>query len=92
MSHIPSDNHVRDLELVVTNRWLPQQATWLQQQKAAILGDNLFIHQPFCELVLNYGLGFILVCKPSSHETLHEWVTTIERGQARCRIVITFYI
>ena len=33
-----------------------------------------------CELVLGLDLDFILVCKPSSHETLYAWVTGIERG------------
>ncbi|MBK8985255.1 MAG: hypothetical protein IPM39_04110 [Chloroflexi bacterium] len=61
---------------------------WLQQQKAVILGDDLFSHQPFCELVLIYGLDFILVCKPSSHETLYEWVAAIERGASCLKLVV----
>jgi len=78
---LPQDgNDKQDSERAAAKRWLPQQAAWLQQQKAVILGDDLFSHQPFCELVLNCGLDFILVCKPSSHETLYEWVTAIERG------------
>lgn len=45
-----------------------------------IAGDDLFSHQPLCELVLGLDLDCILVCKPSSHETLYAWVTGIERG------------
>lgn len=70
----------QDSELAAAKRWLPRQARWLQQQKAVILGDDLFSHQPFCELVLKLDLDFILVCKPSSHETLYSWVEGIERG------------
>ncbi|MBK8986358.1 MAG: hypothetical protein IPM39_09795 [Chloroflexi bacterium] len=62
---LPQDgSDKQDSELAAAKRWLPQQATWLQQQKAVILGDDLFSHQPFCELVLIYGLDFILVCSP----------------------------
>ncbi len=70
----------QDSELAAAKRWLPRQAEWLQRMKAVILGDDLFSHQPFCELVLDQGLDFILVCKPSSHETLYAWVAGIERG------------
>jgi len=70
----------QDSELAAAKRWLPRHAEWLRQQKAIILGDDLFSHQPLCELVLGLDLDFILVCKPSSHETLYAWVTGIERG------------
>jgi hypothetical protein len=70
----------QDSELAAAKRWLPRHAAWLQQQQALILGDDLFSHQPFCELVLSLGLDFILVCKPSSHETLYEWLAGMERG------------
>jgi hypothetical protein len=70
----------QDSELAAAKRWLPRQAEWLRQQKAIMLGDDLFSHQPYCELVLTLGLDFILVCKPSSHETLYGWLAGIERG------------
>lgn len=78
---LPQDgSDKQDSELAAAKRWLPRQAQWLQQQQAVILGDDLFSHQPFCELVLGQDLDFILVCKPSSHETLYGWVEGIERG------------
>jgi hypothetical protein len=70
----------QDSELAAAKRCLPRHAAWLQQQKAIILGDDLFSHQPFCELVLSLGLDFILVCRPTSHETLYEWLAGMERG------------
>ena len=70
----------QDSELAAAKRWLFQHAEWLRQQRVVILGDDLFSHQPFCELVLAHGLDFILVCKPSSHETLYAWLAGIERG------------
>jgi hypothetical protein len=78
---LPQDgSDKQDSELAAAKRWLPRQAEWLRSQKAIILGDDLFSHQPFCELVLGLDLDFILVCKPSSHETLYDWVAGIERG------------
>ena len=38
------------------------------------MGDDLYCKQPLCELILEKGLNFILVCKPDSHKTLYEWV------------------
>jgi hypothetical protein len=37
-----------------------------------ILGDDLYSNQPFCELVLQHGYNFIVVCKPDSHPKLYE--------------------
>jgi hypothetical protein len=70
----------QDSELAAAKRWLPHHAAWLQKQRAIILGDDLFSHQPFCELVLAHELDFILVCKPSSHETIYAWVAAIDKG------------
>ncbi len=70
----------QDSELAAAKRWVPHHAAWLQKQRAIILGDDLFSHQPFCELLLAQELDFILVCKPTSHETLYAWVAAIERG------------
>lgn len=70
----------QDSELAAAKRWLPRQGAWLREQGAVILGDDLFSHQPFCEVVLAEELAFILVCKPSSHETLYSWVSAIEGG------------
>jgi hypothetical protein len=78
---LPQDgSDKQDSELAAAKRWLARQADWLRQHKAVILGDDLFSHQPFCELVWAQKLDFILVCKPSSHETLYAWVAGIERG------------
>lgn len=70
----------QDSELAAAKRWLPRHGPWLREQRAIILGDDLFSHQPLCEVVLAEKLDFIFVCKPSSHETLYSWVAAIERG------------
>ena len=70
----------QDCELAAAKRWVGKQKQWLQEQRAVILGDDLFSHQPFCQLVTEAKLAFILVCKPSSHELLYQWIEGIERG------------
>lgn len=70
----------QDCELAAAKRWLSRQAVWLQEHQAILLGDDLFSHQPFCELVVEAGLAFILVCKPTSHELLYQWIEGMERG------------
>ncbi len=79
---VPQDGvEKQDCELAAAKRWLAQQKGWLQKQKAVILGDDLFSHQPFCQLVSDAELSFILVCKPSSHELLYEWTEGMARGE-----------
>ena len=70
----------QDSEMAAAKRWLERHKLWLQAQGAVILGDDLFSHQPFCELVRDERLDFILVCKPSSHETLYQWIEGMRRG------------
>lgn len=78
---VPQDGREKqDCELAAAKRWLARQEGWLQKQKAVILGDDLFSHQPFCQLVAEAELAFILVCKPTSHELLYQWIAGMERG------------
>ncbi|HSH02567.1 MAG TPA: ISNCY family transposase [Anaerolineae bacterium] len=70
----------QDSEIAAAKRWLSKHEAWLQGEKGVILGDDLFSHQPFCQAVLAKQLDFILVCKPTSHETLYAWVEAIDRG------------
>lgn len=78
---VPQDGtEKQDCELAAAKRWLSKQAGWLQEHQAILLGDDLFSHQPFCELVLAAELAFILVCKPTSHELLYQWIEGMERG------------
>lgn len=85
---VPQDGtEKQDCELAAAKRWLGKQKEWLQEQEAVILGDDLFSHQPFCELVADAELAFILVCKPSSHELLYQWIDGMEQGGALEEIV-----
>ena len=73
----PQDGHAKqDCEQVAAKRWVERQAGRYLQ--ATLLGDDLYCKQPFCDLVLQHGFNFILVCKPESHPTLYEWLTGLE--------------
>ncbi len=78
---IPQDGtEKQDCELNAAKRWIKRHKKFLRGKKITILGDDLFSHQPFCQLLIDNGLNFILVCKPSSHETLYEWVALFEKA------------
>lgn len=78
---LPQDGaEKQDSEMAAAKRWLTKQEAWLRAHKSILLGDDLFSHQPFCQLVVSAGLSFILVCKPSSHELLYQWIEGMERG------------
>lgn len=66
-------NDKQDCELAAAKRWLTGQAP-SYDLSAIVLGDDLYCHQPFCELLLAQGLDFILVCKPDSHPTLYDYL------------------
>jgi hypothetical protein len=78
---VPQDGvEKQDSENAAAKRWLAKQETWLREHNAVILGDDLFSHQPFCQLLTAAELDFILVCKPTSHELLYQWIEGMERG------------
>ncbi|AFY84403.1 transposase family protein [Oscillatoria acuminata PCC 6304] len=41
-------------------------------------GDDLYSHQPLCQLLLDHQLDFILVCRPDSHTTLYDHLKGID--------------
>lgn len=76
----PQDGHAKqDCELAAATRWLLREGQGLATHNVTILGDDLFSHQPFCELVIKQNKHFIFVCKPDSHSTLYEWLADFER-------------
>jgi hypothetical protein len=79
----------QDCELSAAKRWLARHGAHLSHLKTTVLGDDLYCHEPFCRLLLSLGLGFILVCKPTSHATVYDWVAYLERSGAVRRVVRT---
>lgn len=77
---LPQDGAVKqDCELNAAKRWIERNAP-LAQKKVIILGDDLFSREPFCQLLCSKGFHFILVCKPDAHQTLYEWVDSLEKS------------
>lgn len=70
---VPQDGHDKqDCENAAAKRWLQQHGKRYRQLKVTLLGDDLYCHQPLCELLLQQQFNFILVCRPDSHKTLYE--------------------
>lgn len=70
---VPQDGHDKqDCENAAAKPWLQRYGQRYQQLKVTILGDDLYCHQPLCELLLAEQFNFILVCRPDSHKTLYE--------------------
>jgi hypothetical protein len=81
------DGHDKqDCELVAAKRWIESHAGRYPQ--VTILGDDLYCKQPFCELLVQHGFNFILVCKPDSHQTLYEWLTMLEASGDLCQFAL----
>jgi hypothetical protein len=70
---VPQDGHEKqDCENTAAKRWLLHHGHRYQSLKVTVLGDDLYCHQPLCELLLKEQFNFILVCRRDSHETLYE--------------------
>jgi hypothetical protein len=86
----PQDGAAKqDCEINAAKRWLAAHGTELARLKTTVLGDDLYCHEPFCRELLAWGLGFILVCKPSSHPLVDEWLEHLERNGAVGTVVRT---
>ncbi|MDA8382526.1 MAG: ISNCY family transposase [Betaproteobacteria bacterium] len=78
---VPQDGHDKqDCETAAAKRWLAARGERLKGYDATILGDDLYSRQPMCDAVLALDMDFIFVCKPSSHDTLYEWVEDFTRN------------
>jgi hypothetical protein len=78
----PQDGHAKqDCEQEAAKRWVRRQAPTLPFASVTVLGDDLFCHQPVCEVLVQNHWNFILVCKPESHATLYEWIAFLAAGE-----------
>jgi hypothetical protein len=78
----PQDGHEKqDCERAAIKRWVQRQAGRYAQYKYTLLGDDLYACQPICELFLEAGFNFILVCQPESHVALYEQVDFLDRNE-----------
>ena len=74
----PQDGHEKqDCEQVAAKRWINKHAKQYAAKTVTISADDLHCKQPFCELLLDTGFNFVLVCKPTSHKTLYERIESL---------------
>jgi len=77
---IPQDGtEKQDCENAAAKRWIESFGDRCRALGVTLLGDDLYCHQPLCELVLRQNLNFIFTCKPDSHKTLYEWVVELDK-------------
>ena len=75
------DGHQKqDCENAAVKRWLNRNHQNKYGYAATLLGDDLYSHQPICELALKQGYNFIFVCLEASHNTLYEWLEFLEKS------------
>jgi hypothetical protein len=75
---VPQDGHDKqDCEIAAAKRWLNQHGQRYQDLRITVLGDDLYCHQPLCQLILAQQFNFILTCLPDSHKTLYEHLAGI---------------
>jgi hypothetical protein len=75
----PQDGHDKqDCESRAVRRWLERHGAAHARLNPIYLGDDLYACQPVCEAVLAAGGHFLFVCKPSSHQTIREYLTRID--------------
>ena len=69
----------QDCENAAVKRWLKKNPLKKYGNPITLLGDDLYSHQPICELALEKGYNFIFVCLQTSHKTLYEWLEFLEK-------------
>ena len=64
----------QDCKNAAVKRWLLKNPLEREKKQITLLGDDLYSRQSICELALEQGYNFVFVAKPSSHQTLYEWI------------------
>lgn len=69
----------QDCELRAAERWLQRNASRFPPGALTLLGDDLYCHQPFCEVVLDWHCHFAFTCKPDSHPALYQEIELLSK-------------
>lgn len=82
----PQDGHEKqDCEIAAAKRWLSDWGSHYAPWRLTLLGDDLYCHQPFCQMAIDQGFHVLMTCKPNSHPILYEWIADFERmEQVQC--------
>lgn len=73
----------QDCERNAAKRWLAKHGASMARHRPIYLGDDLFACQPIVEAIQNCAGSFILTCKPTSHQTIAEYLDGAELQQHR---------
>lgn len=77
----PQDGSAKqDCELRAAERWLQRNASRFPAGTLTLLADDLYCHQPFCEVVLAQHCHFVFTCKPDSHPALYQEVDLLTKA------------
>lgn len=77
----------QDCERAAAKRWLAKHAAAIARFRPVFLGDDLYACQPIVSAIRDAGASFILTCKPSSHQTIAEYLAGVELDEHRQTIV-----
>jgi hypothetical protein len=78
----------QDCERNAAKRWLMRHGPAVRPLRPVFLGDDLFACQPIATAVQQAGGNFIFTCKPTSHQTITEYLTGAELEEHRQSVVI----
>ena len=85
---VPQDGaEKQDCERNAAKRWLATHGPSLARHRPIYLGDDLFAFQPIAEAIQRAGGNFILTCKPSSHQTIQEYLQGVTLEEHRTSVV-----
>jgi hypothetical protein len=73
----------QDCERNAAKCWLARHGQALAHLRPVFLGDDLFACQPIAAAIQQAGGNFILTCKPSSHQTIAEYLHGAELQELR---------
>lgn len=77
---LPQDGvEKQDCEQQAAKRWVRRSASRFKPYQVTILADDLHSKQPFCQVLLEHQMHFVMTCKPDSHPTLYEEVELLSR-------------
>lgn len=86
---VPRDGaEKQDCERNAAKRWLARHGPAVAHLRPVFLGDDLFACQPIAAAVQQAGGNFIFTCKPTSHQTITEYLAGAELEEHRQTAVI----
>lgn len=78
---MPQDGKEKqDCERNAAKRWVKSSGHQFPLDSVTILADALHCTHPFCQLLLEHGFNFILVCKPTANPGLFEEIDLLDKG------------